>query len=110
MIHFAGLKAVGESAEKPIEYYSNNVQGTLSLIAAMKLCNLKTLVFSSGATVYGNPKYIPIDDDHPTSATNAYGRSKLHVEEMLKDIASSDPEWKIVFSNILIQLGRMNLV
>lgn len=96
VIHFAGLKAVGESAEKPIEYYSNNVQGTISLVAAMKLCNVKTLVFSSSATVYGDPKYVPIDEDHPTSATNAYGRSKLHVEEMLKDIASSDPEWKIV--------------
>jgi len=96
VIHFAGLKAVGESVEKPIEYYANNVQGTISLLQGMKLANLKTLVFSSSATVYGDPKYLPIDESHPISATNAYGRSKLHIEEMLKDVASSDPEWKII--------------
>ena len=92
MIHFAGLKAVGESVEKPIEYYANNVQGTISLLEAMKLCNVKTLVFSSSATVYGDPQYLPIDEDHPTGTTNAYGRSKLHIEEMLKDIANFDSE------------------
>lgn len=96
VIHFAGLKAVGESSEKPIEYYANNVQGTISLLEAMKLANVKTLVFSSSATVYGEPQYLPIDEDHPTSATNAYGRSKLHIEEMLKDVANSDAEWKII--------------
>ena len=96
VIHFAGLKAVGESTEKPIEYYANNVQGTISLLQAMKLNNVKTLVFSSSATVYGDPQYLPIDEDHPTSATNAYGRSKLHIEEMLKDVAKSDADWKIV--------------
>lgn len=96
VIHFAGLKAVGESVEKPIEYYANNVQGTISLLEAMKSMNIKTLVFSSSATVYGDPQYLPIDEDHPTSATNAYGRSKLHIEEMLKDVANSDSEWKIV--------------
>ena len=96
VIHFAGLKAVGESVEKPIEYYANNVQGTISLLEAMKLTNVKTLVFSSSATVYGDPQYLPIDEDHPTSATNAYGRSKLHVEEMLKDVANSDAAWKII--------------
>lgn len=96
VIHFAGLKAVGESVEKPIEYYANNVQGTISLLEAMKLTNIKTLVFSSSATVYGDPQYLPIDENHPTSATNAYGRSKLHIEEMLKDVANSDAEWKII--------------
>lgn len=96
VIHFAGLKAVGESVEKPIEYYANNVQGAISLLEAMKSMNIKALVFSSSATVYGDPQYLPIDEDHPTSATNAYGRSKLHIEEMLKDVANSDLEWKII--------------
>lgn len=96
VIHFAGLKAVGESVEKPIECYANNVQGTISLLEAMKSTSIKTLVFSSSATVYGDPQYLPIDEDHPTSATNAYGRSKLHIEEMLKDVANSDPEWGII--------------
>lgn len=96
VIHFAGLKAVGESVRIPIEYYENNVQGTISLLKAMKLVGVKTLVFSSSATVYGDPQYLPIDEAHPLSATNAYGRSKLHIEEMLKDVANSDPEWKII--------------
>ena len=96
VIHFAGLKAVGESVEKPIEYYANNVQGTISLLEAMKSTNIKTLVFSSSATVYGDPQYLPIDEDHPTSATNAYGKSKLHIEEMLNDVANSDPSWQII--------------
>lgn len=96
VIHFAGLKAVGESVEKPIEYYAYNVQGTISLLEAMKSTNIKTLVFSSSATVYGDPQYLPIDENHPTGATNAYGRSKLHIEEILRDVANSDAEWKII--------------
>lgn len=96
VIHFAGLKAVGESVQMPIEYYANNVQGTISLLEAMKSTSVKTLVFSSSATVYGDPQYLPIDEAHPLSATNAYGRSKLHIEEMLKDVANSDPEWKFI--------------
>lgn len=96
VIHFAGLKAVGESISMPIEYYSNNVQGTISLLRAMKVAEIKTLVFSSSACVYGNPQYLPIDESHPTSATNAYGRSKLHIEEMLKDVSISDPDWAIL--------------
>ncbi|APC05318.1 UDP-glucose 4-epimerase [Polynucleobacter asymbioticus] len=96
VIHFAGLKAVGESVTMPVEYYANNVQGTISLLEAMKVSNIKNLVFSSSATVYGDPQYLPIDENHPTSATNAYGRSKLHIEEMLKDVANSDPAWKII--------------
>lgn len=96
VVHFAGLKAVGESVKTPIEYYANNVQGTISLLEAMKLARVKTLVFSSSATVYGDPQYLPIDEHHPTGATNAYGRSKLHIEEMLKDVSQSDNEWKIL--------------
>jgi len=96
VIHLAGLKAVGESTEKPIEYYANNVQGAISLLEAMRFANVKTMVFSSSATVYGDPQYLPVDEDHPTSATNAYGRSKLHIEEMLKDVADSDPDWRII--------------
>jgi len=95
-IHFAGLKSVSESVERPIEYYANNVQGSISLLEALKSTNVKVLIFSSSATVYGDPLYLPVDEHHPTAATNAYGRSKLHIEEMLKDIVSSDPELKIV--------------
>jgi UDP-glucose 4-epimerase len=95
VVHFAGLKAVGESVEKPIDYYANNVQGAISLLQAMKSVHVKTLVFSSSATVYGEPQYLPLDESHPTSATNPYGRSKLHIEEMLSDLAKSDPEWRI---------------
>lgn len=95
VIHLAGLKAVGESIEQPIDYYANNIQGTISLLHAMQSALVKTLVFSSSATVYGVPKYLPLDENHTTSATNPYGRSKLHIEEMLKDVAISDPNWKI---------------
>ena len=96
VIHFAGLKAVGESVEKPADYYANNVQGTISLLQAMRSVQVKTLVFSSSATVYGEPQYLPLDENHPTSATNPYGRSKLHIEEMLNDVATSDPNWRMV--------------
>ncbi len=95
VIHFAGLKAVGESMDKPVEYYANNVQGTISLLQAMQSVDIKTLVFSSSATVYGEPQYLPLDENHPTSATNPYGRSKLHIEEMLNDVAGSAPDWRI---------------
>lgn len=95
IIHFAGLKAVGESVEKPVDYYANNVQGTISLIQAMQAQQIKTLVFSSSATVYGQPQYLPLDENHPTSATNPYGRSKLYIEEMLIDVASASSNWKI---------------
>ena len=95
VIHFAGLKAVGESVEKPVDYYANNVQGTISLLQAMQSVNIKALVFSSSATVYGEPKYLPLDENHPACAVNPYGRSKLHIEEMLKDVADSDPDWRI---------------
>jgi UDP-glucose 4-epimerase len=96
VIHFAGLKSVGESVEKPIDYYDNNVTGTISLLKAMRAADVKTLVFSSSATVYGDPQYLPLDEAHPTSATNPYGRSKLQVEEILADVAISDRGWRIV--------------
>ncbi len=96
VIHFAGLKAVGESTEKPIEYYANNVQGTISLVHAMNSSNVKKLIFSSSATVYGEPQYLPIDEGHPTCPTNPYGRSKLQIEQILKDLTNSDPSWEIV--------------
>ena len=95
VIHFAGLKSVGESVNQPIEYYANNVQGTIVLLQAMQSAGVKNLVFSSSATVYGEPKYLPLDERHPTSATNPYGRSKLHIEEMLNEIAKSDNDWRI---------------
>jgi UDP-glucose 4-epimerase len=95
VIHFAGLKAVGEAVAKPFIYYDNNVCGTLSLIEAMQSCGVKILVFSSSATVYGEPQYLPLDEHHPTSATNPYGRTKLIIEQMLGDIAAADPAWRI---------------
>lgn len=95
VMHFAGFKAVGESVEKPIEYFDNNVGGTISLIKAMQTNKIKTLVFSSSATVYGDPQYLPIDEEHPTNATNPYGHTKLHIEEMLSDLAKSDGSWRI---------------
>jgi UDP-glucose 4-epimerase len=95
VIHFAGLKAVGESVEKPIDYYANNVQGTISLLEAMRAAGCHALVFSSSATVYGEPRYLPLDEQHPLSVTNPYGRCKLHIEEMLKDVTHADPAWKI---------------
>ena len=96
VIHFAGLKAVGESVEKPLEYFDNNVGGTISLLKAMQENQVKTLVFSSSATVYGEPQYLPIDESHPTSATNPYGRTKLHIEEMLQDVVTSDSAFGVV--------------
>jgi UDP-glucose 4-epimerase len=95
VIHFAGLKAVGESVEMPIAYYDNNVSGSISLLLAMQATDIKTLVFSSSATVYGDPRYLPLDESHPTSVTNPYGRSKLHIEDMLADVAQSDAQWRI---------------
>jgi UDP-glucose 4-epimerase len=94
VIHFAGLKSVGESLEKPIDYYGNNVQGSISLVEAMQSQQVYTLVFSSSAAVYGHPQYLPLDENHPTITSNPYGRSKLHIEEMLEDIASADSRWR----------------
>ena len=95
VIHFAGLKAVGESVQKPIEYYINNVSGSLVLFDVMKQFNCKSIVFSSSATVYGNPEICPITEDMPLSTTNPYGTSKLYIEQILRDIYVSDNTWSI---------------
>ncbi|WP_159652805.1 UDP-glucose 4-epimerase GalE [Vibrio atypicus] len=105
VIHFAGLKAVGESVEKPLEYYDNNVNGTLVLVDAMREAEVKTLVFSSSATVYGDPASVPITEDFPTSATNPYGRSKLMVEECLTDFQKANPDWSITLLRYFNPVG-----
>ena len=96
VIHFAGLKAVGESVAKPLKYYENNVTGTLILCQVMAEFKVKNLVFSSSATVYGDPASLPITEDFPTGATNPYGQSKLMVEHILADVHNADPSWNIV--------------
>jgi UDP-glucose 4-epimerase len=95
VIHFAGLKAVGESIESPIRYYDSNVGGAISLLSAMKSANINHLIFSSSATVYGASEFVAITEDHPTKALNPYGRTKLIIEDMLNDLAVSDPDWRI---------------
>jgi len=105
VIHFAGLKAVGESVEKPLLYYDNNVVGTLSLITAMQNCGVNTLVFSSSATVYGEPQHLPLTENHPLSATNPYGRSKLIIEDMLRDLHHASPEWRIAILRYFNPVG-----
>lgn len=95
VIHFAGLKAVGESGQVPLHYYDNNVVGTLRLLEAMRNCGVKTLVFSSSATVYGDPQRLPLTEDHPLSATNPYGRTKLVIEDMLRDVFAADASWRL---------------
>ena len=95
VIHFAGLKAVGESVEKPLAYYDNNVVGTVRLLEAMTQCQVKQLVFSSSATVYGDPQRLPLTEDHPLSATNPYGKTKLVIEDMLREVYRGDPSWRI---------------
>lgn len=105
VIHFAGLKAVGESVAKPLEYYDNNVAGSLTLLDAMRDTGVKTMVFSSSATVYGDPYAVPIREDFPLSATNPYGRSKLMIEEMLRDVAKADPAWRIALLRYFNPVG-----
>ncbi len=105
VIHFAGLKAVGESVAKPLEYYDNNVTGTLSLLAAMRRHGVRTLVFSSSATVYGDPASVPIHENFPLSATNPYGRSKLMAEDILRDLASAEPQWNIAILRYFNPVG-----
>lgn len=105
VIHFAGLKAVGESVSMPLAYYDNNVHGTLVLLEAMKQADVKTLVFSSSATVYGDPASLPISEDFPTSATNPYGRSKLMIEEILQDLHVSDNSWRIALLRYFNPVG-----
>jgi UDP-glucose 4-epimerase len=95
VMHFAGLKAVGESVKVPARYYDNNVGGSLSLIRAMQENAIKKIVFSSSATVYGEPQYLPYDENHPTNPINPYGRTKVFIEEILRDVAASDSEWSV---------------
>ena len=105
VIHFAGLKAVGESVMQPLRYYDNNVHGTLQLLETMKNHGCKYMVFSSSATVYGDPTTVPITEDFPLSATNPYGRSKLMIEEILRDLYLSDNQWKIILLRYFNPVG-----
>ena len=105
VIHFAGLKAVGESVSIPLHYYHNNVTGTLILCDVMQKYKVKNLVFSSSATVYGDPDKVPINEDFPLSATNPYGRSKLMIEEILRDLYSAEPSWNIAILRYFNPVG-----
>lgn len=105
VMHFAGLKAVGESVTLPLNYYRNNVIGTLILCEIMKKHNVKKMVFSSSATVYGNPEKVPIDESFPLSATNSYGRTKLIIEEILGDLFISDSTWRIAILRYFNPIG-----
>lgn len=105
VIHFAGLKAVGESVEKPLEYYENNIGSTINLVKVMKEHNCKNIVFSSSATVYGTPKILPIKENFPLSTTNPYGTTKLVNEWILSDIYKSDNEWKVTLLRYFNPIG-----
>ena len=105
VIHFAGLKAVGESVEIPMKYFDNNIGGTLTLLHVMKKSGCKNMVFSSSATVYGKPETVPIREDFPTSVTNPYGRTKLMIEDMLKDLYKSDPSWNVILLRYFNPIG-----
>ena len=105
VIHFAGLKAVGESVAMPLAYYDNNVSGSIVLFEEMARAGVKTLVFSSSATVYGDPASVPITEDFPLGATNPYGQSKLMVEHILRDLHQSDPSWKIALLRYFNPVG-----
>jgi UDP-glucose 4-epimerase len=105
VIHFAGLKAVGESVQKPLYYYDNNISGTITLCSVMQKNNCKNIIFSSSATVYGDPHTVPITEDFPLSTTNPYGRSKLIIENILRDLYKSDKSWKIVLLRYFNPVG-----
>lgn len=105
VIHFAGFKAVGASVALPLGYFHNNVAGAVSVLRAMDAIGVKRLVFSSSATVYGVPQYLPLDEFHPTSVTNPYGRTKLHIEEILGDLAASDSAWRIAILRYFNPVG-----
>lgn len=105
VIHFAGLKAVGESVQIPLRYYHNNVTGSIILLETMTEHQVKRLVFSSSATVYGSPNVLPITEDHPLSATNPYGSTKLTIENILRDVYTSDPDWSIALLRYFNPIG-----
>jgi len=105
VIHFAGLKAVGESVAKPLFYYETNIGGTVNLLKVMGKHSCKNIVFSSSATVYGDPASVPVKEDFPTSATNPYGRTKLFIEEILQDVYKSDPTWNVILLRYFNPVG-----
>ena len=105
VVHFAGKKAVGESVAQPVDYFDNNVNGSLVLLRAMQAQGVKKLVFSSSATVYGAPQYLPLDEQHRTAAANPYGRSKLFVEEILTDLNHANPEWSVAVLRYFNPIG-----
>lgn len=105
VIHFAGLKAVGESSVIPLDYYDNNISGTLNLLKVMKSFGCNNIIFSSSATVYGDPHTVPIQEDFPLSVTNPYGRTKLMLEEILTDLYHSDNDWNIVLLRYFNPIG-----
>lgn len=105
VIHFAGFKAVGESVAKPLTYYHNNITGTINLCEVMKKHEVSNIVFSSSATVYGDPDTVPIKEDFPTSATNPYGRTKLFIEKILRDLHASDSSWNIALLRYFNPVG-----
>ena len=105
VIHFAGLKAVGESVQVPLRYYQNNLIGTLNLCQVMAEAGVRTLVFSSSATVYGDPASVPIREDFPLSCTNPYGRTKLMIEEILRDLHRAEPAWRIALLRYFNPVG-----
>lgn len=105
VIHFAGLKAVGESVREPLRYYENNVSGTIVLLDVMREAGVRKLVFSSSATVYGDPQRLPITEAHPLSATNPYGRTKLMIEEILRDLVASEAGWQIALLRYFNPVG-----
>ncbi len=105
VIHFAGFKAVGESVEKPLKYYHNNITGTLVLLEVMKAFNVKKIVFSSSATVYGMDNKAPFTEDMPTSATNPYGQTKVFIEHILSDLVVSDEEWSVILLRYFNPIG-----
>ena len=105
VIHFAGLKAVGESVEKPLLYYQNNIEGTLSLCEVMVECGVNNLIFSSSATVYGDPETVPITEDFPLSCTNPYGRTKLMIEDILRDLCVADSRFNVVLLRYFNPVG-----
>ncbi|HWT27411.1 MAG TPA: UDP-glucose 4-epimerase GalE, partial [Mobilitalea sp.] len=105
VIHFAGLKAVGESCQIPLKYFKNNLSGTITLLEAMQEAGVKNIVFSSSATVYGDPKSVPVTEEFPLSATNPYGRTKLMIEDMLRDLYASDASWNIAILRYFNPIG-----
>ncbi|NXU77671.1 GALE epimerase, partial [Oreotrochilus melanogaster] len=106
VMHFAGLKAVGESVQKPLEYYRVNLTGTIQLLETMKAHGVRNIVFSSSATVYGDPKYLPLDENHPVGGcTNPYGKSKYFIEEMIRDLCKAERDWNAVLLRYFNPIG-----